>query len=160
MAASVRSANNPLPQKAPPEIAGGPPPDIEGLGNVRDREPKTVEEANTEYDKILEEINAAKAANALLGVPGIVRAIMKEEPAPANTFTRDTFSTLPTDDSHASKVLRAAANFAGAAQAWAQELAYVEKVKKILLTAEAELGRVTCEKIDAETELKKLVAGE
>ena len=47
------------PVSAPPSsISGGPPPDIEGLGNVRDREPKTIEEANTDYDKILAEVEA------------------------------------------------------------------------------------------------------
>ncbi len=141
----------------PPEIAGGPPADFEGL-SVRDREPKTVEEANTDYDRILAEVNALKdpeQPNVRIS-PG--QAVV--QPGQVNTFARDTFSTLPGDDSRASKVLRAAAAFAGAAQAWAQELAYVEKIKKILLTAEVELDRVTIEKNQAEIELKKLVAGE
>ncbi len=161
MAAKGRRPSSP--EMPPPSIAGGPPSDIEGLGNVRDREPKTIEEANTDYDKILAEVEAARGANALLGAPGIetvLKPASKAEQAQVNTFARDAFATLPTDDSHASKVLRAAAAFASAAQAWAQELAYVEKIKKVLLTAEVELDRVTIEKNQAEIELKKLVAGE
>jgi hypothetical protein len=144
----------PAPQAPPPQITGAPPADIEGL-SVRDRLPTTIEEANTDYDKILAEVNSLKQPEVLVSPSQNIAM-----PGQPNTFARDTFQTLPTDDSHASKVLRAAAAFAGAAQAWAQELAYVEKIKKVLLTAEAELGRVTAEKTDAENELRKLVAGE
>jgi len=145
----------PKPTAPPPEITGAPPADLEGL-SVRDREPKTQEEVNTEYDKILAEVNALRTA-----APGImVEFSGPNPPMVVNQFARDTFETLPTDDSHASKVLRAASEFACAAQAWAQELAYVEKVKKILLTAEAELSRVTKKKTEAEDKLKQLVTGE
>jgi hypothetical protein len=156
----------PSSQEAPPQsIAGGPPADIEGLGNVRDREPKTVEEANTDYDKILAEVNEMKGKKAeewesTVEEPTRPRKNNQAQQGSVDVLTyRDTFSTLPTDDSHASKVLRAAAAFAGAAQAWAQELAYVEKIKKVLLTAEVQLNKASFEKGNAEEELKKLVAG-
>ncbi len=156
--AMAAKGRRPSSQEAPPQsIAGGPPPDIEGLGNVRDREPKTVEEANTDYDKILAEVNAMKEVeqpNVRISSGQTIA-----QPGQVNTFARDAFATLPTDDSHASKVLRAAAAFAGAAQAWAQELAYVEKIKKVLLTAEVQLNKASFEKGNAEEELKKLVAG-
>jgi hypothetical protein len=162
MAAKGRRPSSP--EMPPPSIAGGPPPDIEGLGNVRDREPKTVEEANTDYDKILAEVEQMR----LKPDAGMIESLKAPspfvaqvaQPGQVNTFARDAFATLPTDDSHASKVLRAAAAFASAAQAWAQELAYVEKIKKVLLTAEMELDKVTINKNVAEIELKKLVAGE
>ena len=130
---------------------------------MRDREPKTVEEANTDYDKILAEVEAMKGKKAeeWESTPEApTRPRQVAQPGQVNTFARDTFATLPTDDSHASKVLRAAAAFASAAQAWAQELAYVEKIKKVLLTAEVQLNKASFEKGNAEEELKKLVAGE
>lgn len=152
MTAKGRKPVSKAPTAPPSEIVGGPPPDIEGMGSVRDREEKTPEEINTEYDKILAEVNAMRLEpGAIIEVP---------QPGNVDPFRRDTFATLPVDDSHASKVLRAAAEFASAAQAWAQELAYVEKVRKILLTAEAQLGKVSAEKDKTEQVLKQLVTGE
>jgi uncharacterized protein YbjT (DUF2867 family) len=153
MAASKRKGETVV-KAAPPEITGAPPADIEGLGNVRDR---VVEEAQaefmTDYDKIIAEMNQRPADQK-------PAEIVQAQPGLVDPFQRDTFSTLPTDDSHASKVLRAAAKFASTAQSWAQELAYVEKCRKIVLEAEAELSKATKDKEDAERELKELVTGE
>jgi hypothetical protein len=132
---------------APSQITGEPPADLEGL-SVRDRIPATVEEANTDYDKIVAEVNEFKQANAFITPGQIV----------ANNI--DFFATLPVDDSHASKVLRAAAAFAEVAAKWARVLATTERIKKDLLVAQATLDAVTIEKNVSELELKKLVSGE
>ncbi len=154
-----RAAKNTTQLAAPSVITGGPPADIEGF-SVRDRLPKTPEEANTEYDKIKAEVDQLN-----LNRPAVTQLLESSSETKFNvtldpTFVRDTFSVLPTDDSHASKVLRAAAQFAGAAQAWAQALAYLEKVKKIVMAAEVETSKACFEKDDAEQELKKLVTKE
>jgi hypothetical protein len=145
---------------APPEIAGGPPSDFEGL-SVRARLPETPEEVNTDYDKIKAEVDALNSAKSQSWestpeAPTRPRQYVLPGPSPTNFFTRDTFSTLPTDDSHASQVLRAAAEFAGTAQSWAQELAYVEKIRRELLVAEAVLMGAVKNMARAEEELKKL----
>jgi hypothetical protein len=69
------------------------------------------------------------------------------------------FKALPNDDSHASKVMRAAAAFAEASSTWALELANVEKIKADLLVAKALLDKVATEMIRAEKTLKELING-
>jgi hypothetical protein len=75
-------------------------------------------------------------------------------------FKVQDFQALPTDDSHASKVVRAAAAFAGASQLWALELSNVETLKADLLKAQAKLDAALFAKVDAEAKLKDLVNGE
>lgn len=151
-----------IPASPPPDIAGGPPADIEGL-SVRARLPQTAEEVNTEYDKILAEVNEMKASKQEPDLGGPIEgtgpvALTKRAfyPGGQSLFVRDTFSTLPVDDSHASKVLRAAAKFSSAVQSWAQELAYVEKIKKALMEAEVALNKASFEKNNAEEGLNSL----
>jgi hypothetical protein len=152
------------PAPPPATITGGPPPDIEGLSSVRDRLPETVEEANTEYDKILAEVNALKADK------GEKRESTLEEPtrprqpnvriSPGQTMLLDpkqSFAALPTDDSHASKVMRAAAKYAEASKDYAIQLTEVEMIKQNLLKAETWLNAAIRSRIDTEEELKKLI---
>lgn len=134
----------PIATLPPAVITGGPPPDIEGLGNVRDRLPQTVEEANTDYDNILAEVNAIKAKppSLELGLPQV------------NSMR---FSTLPTDDSHASQVMRAAAKYAETATTFALCLAETERVKHLIFEAEAKQNIADKALRSAEEELKKLI---
>lgn len=134
----------------PTSISGGPPENIEGLsGSVRDRIPVTVEEAETDYDKILAEVNAFKVA----GFVAAPQAQPGPELAPAKSF-----ATLPADDSHASKVMRAAAKYAEAATNFALRLAEAERVKQLIFKAEAEQNVADAALRQAEAELKSLVS--
>ncbi len=134
---------------APPSITGGPPENIEGL-SVRDRLPQTVEEANTDYDKILAEVTAIKA-NQPSAELGFSQPERTDREVPVG------FQTLPTDDSHASKVMRAAAKYAEAARIYAVWVADTEKIKRTLIEVEAKLQAAIAARLEAEDELKKLI---
>lgn len=137
----------------PSSISGGPPENIEGLsGSVRDRIPVTVEEAETDYDKILAEVKTLKDEPISAGSVNLKQAQERQN-------NQLPFATLPTDDSHASKVMCAAAKYAEAAKSWAVLVADTEKIKRTLIEAEAKLNSATEARIDAEDELKKLING-
>lgn len=163
---------------APPEIAGGPPPDIEdvhGTGSVRDRidpdPPTDVNKMNV--DALRAEVAECAAIKAgcfseeapfelsskrELATPGPGVSTINGVAFP--TAEKESFDALPVDDSHASKVVRAAAAYADASRIWAQELARTEKIKQSLLRAEADLQAAQTKKETAERELKTLVTGE
>jgi len=83
------------------------------------------------------------------------------QPGPDPDGTEEvSFAVLPVDDSHAAKVMRAAAEYASAAKQWAERLAQVEKIKAELLKQEMRLDNAVKAKDEAEAELKKLVNGE
>jgi hypothetical protein len=172
-AASRGTGPQPVAITPPPAaITGGPPENIEGLStSVRDREPVTPEEVNTEYDKILAEVNVAKAAKE---AKAKTWESSPEEPTrprqpdlggpikgtfPGQTVPVITFATLPVDDSHASQVVRAAAKYAEAATTFALRLAEAEKVKQMVSKAQAEQDAAGLALREAEAELKKLVGG-
>jgi hypothetical protein len=155
MAAAARGTGpQPVAITPPPTaITGAPPENIEGLStSVRDREPATPEEVNTEYDKILAEVNVAKAAKE-------AKAQNWESSPEEPTRPRKPFATLPVDDSHASQVVRAAAKYAEAATTFALRLAEAEKVKQMVSKAQAEQDAAGLALREAEAELKKLVGG-
>jgi hypothetical protein len=143
----------------PTAITGGPPENIEGLStSVRDREPVTPEEVNTEYDKILAEVNDLKREPSDLGGP--IRGTFPGQIIPVITQdAKRPFATLPVDDSHASQVVRAAAKYAEAATTFALRLAEAEKVKQMVSKAQAEQDAAGLALREAEAELKKLVGG-
>ena|SRR5208282_2844770 len=139
------------PSTPPASFSGGPPENIEGLSTgPRDRLPETIEEANTDYDKILAEVNAIKA-----GAPSLEQG--KPQPGSTPDPTKVSFDILPVDDSRASKVMRAAAAYAKFATIYAQKLAAVEGVRQQLMRVEAELGMATKDKDASESELKRIV---
>jgi hypothetical protein len=89
--------------------------------------------------------NLPKSTGEPVNIPG--------DPRPSS------FDVLPVDDSHASKVMRAAAAYAKATNAYALELANVERLKGLLMAAEAHLHNAENEKQHHENELKTLVNG-
>lgn len=141
----------------PASMAGGPPPDIEGLGNVRDRVSEPVTQEETDYDRIVKEMNQVQvAAPDVLSAPYDLKGPGQSSGLHAYA---ESFETLPVDDSHTSKVVRAAAQYAKTTKVWAQTLAQVEKIKVELLKAEASLEVAKNEKEQAEQDLKFLVTG-
>jgi hypothetical protein len=133
---------------APPEITGAPPPDIEGMDAPSLR---------AEIDAYANLPGGASQSDIPdieeLGNPA-VRATLG-----LDLTAKDAFDTLPVDDSHASKVMRAAAEYASASRDWAQNVAKVEKIKAELVKAEAALSGATSRQQGAELELKTLVSG-
>jgi hypothetical protein len=140
---------------APTEITGAPP-NIEDMtsdalraeiaSNVSPGEKVWV---NDGYGDYWEEVPvpAVKSEDELGRRPGASREV-------------PTFDALPIDDSHASKVLRAAAAYAKTAGEYAKHVARVEKIKQDLLKTEAELSEAAYKHKEAETELARLVNGE
>jgi hypothetical protein len=129
---------------APTEITGAPPPNIEDMTS----------------DALRAEIalNVSPAVDEVWGDrPGAPIPGFKEVGRIQDEII---FEALPVDDSHASKVVRAAAEYASASKAWAQELARVTKIKQELLKAESELHAALVRKEVSECDLKTLVSGE
>ena len=135
---------------APPEITGAPPVDIEQMDGPALRAEKAA------YDKAIfatePPFDQSQEQETDWSRP-------KPGPTPSD-MTKDAFDALPTDDSHASKVMRAAARFSSTSRDWAQNLARTEKIKANLLKAEAELSEAKAEMDKAQDELKTLVTGE
>jgi hypothetical protein len=134
---------------APSEITGAPPPDIEQMDG-----PALLAEQAAFNKKTDFELSTDPDAWGPLQIIANGKASL----IPART-AKESFDTLPTDDSHASKVMRAASAYAKASKDWAQNLARVEKIKSELLKAEALLHEALVAKETSEGDLKTLVAG-
>ncbi len=145
---SLRSkVDGPAPADLIPEWEKPLPPGVNGvndLGNTRAAQ-KQMDTISADVEYHVPSVPAtlpAHCGQVLRVVPGAI------------------FDTLPTDDSHASKVVRAAAEYAKLSNNWALQLSGVEKIKSELLIAQATLDKTTMEKNKAEAELKSLVNGE
>ncbi|SRR6266568_3077891 len=127
------------PDKAKDRIVA--PPNIEGLS--------TPEPVDTED---------IEKWTPVATISGITFPTSTSNPTPQ--FHEVCFDALPTDDSRASKVMRAAAAYAKATMEYAKYVAIVERIKSDLLREEAKLTMASAGKATAEEELKKLVNGE
>lgn len=137
-----------VPQSAPPSITGGPPPGIEDCTpSLRDKvDGPAPADLVPEWEK------------PLPSTLGIVQAGTQVHPGQIIEVDNvKDFATLPVDDSHASKVVRAAAAYAAASAKWANELANVEKIKVMLSDAQTRLSAEAAVKDAAERNLKELV---
>ena len=81
-----------------------------------------------------------------------------KEPPPAKPEV--SFDVLPVDDSHASKVTRAAAAYAKASADYAKAVVAVASLKIQLELEGAKLTKATEARIAAEEEMKKLMGGQ
>lgn len=150
---------------APPEITGAPPADIEQMDSNALRAEIAASPVRfptqEEVDESQQKLNALRGDsnyNFARQVPGFTLEPKQPGPAP-DRMAKETFDNLPVDDSHASKVVRAAAAYATASKDWAQNLARVEKIKSELLKAEALLHEALVAKETSECDLKTLVTG-
>lgn len=161
----AKAGKKPTAVVAPPSITGGPPPDIEECTpSLRDKvDGPAPADLIPEWEKpsAFDEPTAS-AAPVDASVEYHVNSVPATLPEHSGSVLRvvpNSFETLPTDDSHASKVVRAAAAYAEAAKVWAGDLAAVEHNKANLLRAQAKLDAATIEKDKAEQDLKILVNG-
>jgi hypothetical protein len=135
-------------------------------------------QTNVQIDEITEQINGPKE-DPFRGIgidrPELARAVpvnFQEEDgqriamptetaapgAPVEEIT--SFDTLPVDDSHASKVVRAAAEYAAAARDYAIKLASYTKVAEGLKLAKERLDEADYARNRTEATLKTIVAGD
>ena len=156
----------PPPTKAgvpPPSITNAVPPDIEMM------DAQEVNKAREVYDKEMEALLEAKARqeaiNSSADVPAEVGMSQPSLRAEANVGPEHNyvaiagFETLPVDDSHASKVVRAASEYAAAARDYALKLASYTKVTEGVKKAAEKLTEAALIRDKAEKELQALVVG-
>ena len=163
----AKAGKKPTAVVAPPSITGGPPPDIEECTpSLRDKvDGPAPADLIPEWEKpsAFDEPMASAARPTGRCIGRVSRQLGTSDSARHSgsvlRVVPNSFETLPTDDSHASKVVRAAAAYAEAAKVWAGDLAAVEHNKANLLRAQAKLDAATIEKDKAEQDLKLLVNG-
>jgi len=134
-------------------------------------------QTNIQVDEIAEQINGPKEDpyhEVGMDHPELARAVpvnFQEEDGQRIAMPTETaapgapavgingFDTLPTDDSHASQVMRAAAAYAKAAKMYAIDVAEFTAAKEHLNTLQCRLSVSEKMRDKAEAELKTLVAG-
>src|SRR5208337_803324 len=157
----------------PPSISNAPPEDIEMM-DVHEVN-RAREAYHKELDSLLETKARQEAINAAIDVPipegykkvGQIHdeVILAEQPLRVHlgnipfAVENETFETLPVDDSHASKVMRAASAYADAARDYALKLASYTKIAEELKTAAERLTEAALMRDKAEKDLQTLVAG-
>lgn len=116
--------------------------------DVRSRLNESPVDAVTEIEGLLND----GTARANVPVPAVAVAVAPK--------VQEVFDTLPTDDSHASKVARAAAAYAKESVEYAQAVVAAESLKAQLKIADARVTKAAEARLAAENEMKELLKGE